>query len=309
MKQATPIDFTGLESISREERLVQDILFHLLPTQESRLKLLLALEQVLQSAIRGGCTLHHKNSQLESLEQWRERVKGEGVYVVLSTTPTGPKAVLVWDSILALALVDRLLGGELNEVPVPRILTEIESGVFSYILMKACQAFHVFFADDTLLPVRLEKIVTDMNELNTVFSDCQQIARIDLAMAIPELTGPVQLIIGDAFIKDVLGDRVSLVKEPVSEPEQKQRLQALGDLHFPMRATVGSTALSPQELAGLEPGDIVLLDQAHCRLNQGQLNGELLFYPLRPGAPKIRARIESNGPPAQMRIEEMFQEA
>ena len=84
MKEATPIDFSGLEAISLQEMLVQDILKQLLPEGAKRLKLLLTLEQALQRSIRGG--LFQGQEQIVSYARLIHRKGGETEMVRLPAT-------------------------------------------------------------------------------------------------------------------------------------------------------------------------------------------------------------------------------
>ncbi len=303
-------NFDRLERISRSEMALRETLEHFVPGEEQRFQLLLRLEQCLQQAIRGGCTLHTRNYRLEDAPRWEQRLGEGAIYVTLSTLPSAPKMLLVWDSILALSLIDRLLGGELNEVPTPRPLTEIETGVFSYLLMQVCRTFHRFFEQGAeAVPIRVEAIFSDTEQVRAAIAGAERVALADVTVAIPELTGQLQLVLPDPFVAEVLAPRVTVPEERVTPIEQRERMKNLGDLNFPMRAVLGEATLSPLELNGLQAGDVVLLDQSHSRLEAGQLRGRVVFEALRSGAPTVVTEIAEAGPPARFVVQEFYHEA
>lgn len=303
-----PYNFSRLETISRATLQIQETLSRLLPAGERRLKLLRRLEQTLQQCVRGGCTLHAKGYRLEAAPTWRDRAAGEGVYAILAATQTGAKGLLVWDPVLALALIDRLLGGELTEVPEPRPLTEIEKGVLSYLVMQLCRVFHQFFGNEGT-GIRVEKIVSDFKTVKAMLAGSEQMALADITVAIPEVSGQIQLVLPDQFVSEVLSPRVAAPAKTFTEAEQRERLERFGNLLFPMRASVGEARLTPQEIGSLEPGDIILVDHPHCHLIEGKVSGEIKFYPLSRGTPTLITQIRETTPRAQLEVKEVYYEA
>lgn len=316
-----PYNFSRLESVSLAECRLKETLKNFIPEGEARLKLLLSVEKVLQQSIRGGCTLHTKEYRVEDYNTWRGRIGGEGIYSMFSTLPTGAKMLLIWDSVLALSLIDRMLGGELTEIPAARELSEIENGVLSFLLMQIARTFHTFQQDEgrrsthlepvseSFAPIRFEKVFSDQETLEASLLGVKHVVVVDVKVAIPELIGQVQLVLPDLFIEEVLAPRVSAMKTELSCEERQERLNLLGDLLFPMRASIGEAFLSAGEMVDLQPGDIILLDQPHCQLTGGKIEGDVVFYPECMGAPTIVATIQDLGPPAQMAVKEIYREA
>ncbi len=305
---ALPYNLSRLESVSRSEMAIQDTLLHFVPEGETRLKLLLAMEQSLQQCIRGGCTLHPQGYRLADAAPWLHRAGTEGLYVIFSTVPTGAKALLVFDPVLALALINRLLGGELTEVPAERDLSEIEHGVLTYLLMQVCRSFHDFFGNETA-PIRVEKVVTRTEDVQNLIAGTEMMAVADVTVAIPELTGQLQLVLPDMFIEEVLAPRTALPDDSVSGDTQEARLMQLGDLVFPMQACVGELSLSPKEIDGLQVGDIVLVDSPYAHVEGATVKGSLKLYPMRPGAPTVETKIREAGPPARPEVIGLYHDA
>jgi len=306
---ATPFDFSRLESVSLQKLKLTETLQNYLPSEQARDQLRRGIEQTLQQSIRGGCTLHPKGFHLEDAEAWRKQTPNRAIYVVLTAAPTGPKALMVWDPVLVLALIDRLLAGELAEIPTARSLSEIETGVFSYLMTKILQVFHEFLAEGSA-PLRLQSVEMDRESIMSCLEGAEQLAISDVVMAIPELTGVVQLILPDSFISNLLGaPRAESADKEKERVQMEEKLRMIGDLSFPLIASIGETKLTPSEMGSLEPGDIVLVDTPHCRLEEGSLNGDIVFHPTRQGAPTIVTKILESGPPARVEIKEIFREA
>jgi len=301
-----PFNFARLKSVSRAELRLQTILQQFLPTGKKRLKLLHALEKTLQESIRGGCTLHLKDYHLQKTAIWQDRSDEAAVYVTLTTAPTGAKALLVFDPVLALCLIDRLLGGSLTEVPAARVLTELEAGVFSYLLMQVCRTFHQSHPSEHQAPIRVAKIFSEPEQLETILAGTERLVVADATVALPELSLPVQIVLPDAFVEEVLAPRSRQPMEQLSIAQQRQGLMAYGDLSFAMRASAGETTLTPREVAHLEAGDIILLDQPHVHFEEGQIAGQLQVYPVHPGAPTFLTKIRDTHAPACLEVMEVY---
>jgi flagellar motor switch protein FliM len=307
-----PYNFSNIESVSTSERRLHEILDSIIPKGEMRFNFLLSLEKVVQQSIRGGFTLHCKGYHLEDRNTWQARAGQNGVHVMLSALSTGSKMLLICDPVLVLALIDRLLGGELHEIPTARKLTEIETGVFSYLLMQLCRAFHEFQqskAESNFAPIRVEKVFSDQDSFEAALAGVKRVATANLTVAIPELTGGVQIVLPDLFVEEVLASFIQTQEVELSEEDQLNRLYLMGDLKFHMRATVGETMLTPAEINDLQPGDIVLLDQPHSYLKDNRLEGDVVFYPVQRDVPTIVATIRDTGPPARFEIKEMYRDA
>lgn len=298
-------DFSRLASVSLRELELERILHRYVISAE-RSQLIRALEKALQECVRGGCTLHSKGFRLEAAGQWMQRMGDSAVYAILSAVPGGPKALMVCEPVLALSIIDRILAGELTEIASPRSLSEIEFGVLSYVLARLCQVCHRF-VDPTAMPIRLEKVHEDAHILESLVAGSEVVALAEVTIALPELSGVVQLVLPELFIREVMATQD--VASPRAGQTSVQRLHELGDLSFRMRAAVGSATLTAKEVKQLEAGDIILLDQCHAFYDGQVLKGDIVFHPARHGVPTIVGSITDAGPPAKFAIKEIYREA
>lgn len=298
-------DFSRLASVSSRKLELERVLQHYVVPAE-RTELIRALEKVLQECVRGGCTLHTKGFRLESATQWQQRLGKRAVYAVLSAVPGGPQALIVGEPVLALSIIDRILAGELTEIAGPsRSLSEIEQGVLSYVLARLCQTCHRF-VDPAAMPIRFEEIHEDTESLLPILAGSEEVAVAEVTIALPELSGVVQIVLPELFIAEVMATPAAT---PRASTASVQRLRELGDLSFQLRASVGSATLTAEEVRHLEPGDIVLLDECHALYDGQALSGELVFHPARHGVPTLVASITDAGTPAKVAIKEIYREA
>ena len=306
-------DFHQLESVSPGDLHLMNTLRHYAPAGRGRQTLLRRLEQVLQHITRGGCTLHSRGFRLEEATAWKGRLgparSGGGeaaVYTVLSAVPGGPQAILVWEPILVLALIDRILAGELTEVPGLRSLSDIERGVLSYVMAKLCQACHGELAAGAM-PIRLERIHEDSEAAANLVSSAEQVAVAEVTIALPELSGVMQVVLPDLFIREVMATQAR--PEPDEAARMASGLEELGDLSFDVSASIGRATLTHREVSQLEAGDIVLLDESQCRYADGHLQGEVTLRPRQHGVPTVVAAIQDVGPPAKLAVTSIIREA
>lgn len=298
-------DLSGLESVSMTDMELENALTAYLPEAESRAALLADLRRTLTQLMRGDCAIHCKDFYFEELDAWKPRLEAEGVYILLSGLASGAKALMVWDTVLALEMIDRLLGGEATEMPVRRPLTEIEVGVMSYLITKLLECFHQYLPQEAM-PIRLEAVVARREDLAPLYAGVDEIALADFTVVLPHVSGGVQLVLPDSFIFEVMRPQVDLYAEQERQALIDSRLHQVGDLSYPMMASVGETELLPSEIVGLASGDIVLIDVPHVQCQEGQVTGELVLRPLREGAPTIVTDIRENGPPARLEVKKVY---
>jgi flagellar motor switch protein FliM len=299
-----PFDFSSLDSVSSAQEKLLAILEKNLPSIDKQDAVFTELAALLQGSLAGTCRFELTRSHFETSETWKDRLTGQGVFATISAVPTGAKGAIVMDPVLALALVDQVLGGKGEEVTQARPLTEIEKGVLSFILAKILRATYQTVSP-AVAPLRLESIEDQESILKPLLSNARHLGLLELIIHLGEFCGMMQVVLPDTFLREIISAPVEQIDSEELEARSQSRLKTWGDLSYPMRARVGQSELKLSELAALKPGDIVLVDQTQCHFEGKKLAGDLRFESSVPRGPALDAQINNFGPPMQLTLKQI----
>lgn len=143
---------------------------------------------------------------------------------------------------LALAIVDRVLGGEGTAGLAPAPLSDLEAGVLAFVAARACASSAVVVVDVLGSP---EGFAAWIGEGTVV---C-----LALELRLGARRGPARLWVPERTLA-----RLEVV-------EGEARIDpALGELPVTLAVRVGRASLPAAEIAALEPGDVLLPDDLGC---------------------------------------------
>lgn len=204
-----------------------------------------------------------------------------GIYPVIGLVPTPEKALAEVDMMIAHVMIDRLLGGSGEPLAMIRPLTEIEKGVFSYLVLKVLQVVFEQCGRSARVHFRLEGIRESPLEGEQVVARAGEGAVfLTYRLFVGDRSGFLRLILPTPFVQR--GFLEGGGKGRMDEDETTEilmRLAHLGYLETDLRAEVGRTVVKPRDLGRLEPGDVVLLDEASVTLagNGGGVTGRAVL--------------------------------
>lgn len=206
----------------------------------------------------------HPRTQLRSL------IPGATFIAVIGLEPLTDKILLELDLRFVYSVVDKLLGGRGAAVDVHRPLTEIEQGVFSFLLLKILGLFQGEMEQVEQVAVRLEDMRNDVRSVADILrrEDHWLVAtwkmNVDLDVGFARALLPVSL-----------ARRMSSPQAPDGARLRERQLQRLRDglprlsgITFEGRVEAGRLEFSPEEVESLDPGDIVVLEETGLGLDE-----------------------------------------
>ncbi|MEL6187305.1 MAG: type III secretion system cytoplasmic ring protein SctQ [Myxococcota bacterium] len=255
---------TELERIPAEVRDIHRALGRMLPERTFAAGFLDEVRKILRGHIQLDVDLWLDSVRVLPRTQLRGLIPGATFIAVVGLEPRPEKVLLEIDLRFVYAVVDRLLGGRGAAVDVHRPLSDIEQGVFSFLLLKVLALFQGQMAHSDETALRLEDMRNDLKSCADILrrEDHWMVTswkmNVDLDVSFVRALAPVSLArhFGgppapeDAMITARHHERI------------RQNLHRLGGATFTGRVEAGRLEFSPEELEALDPGDIVVLEDS-----------------------------------------------
>ena len=246
-------DFTRPARLSRDEsrtlQLIHESFAHRLGS---------TLSPLLRSTVRVGA------SQIEEVAygDFVEHLPDPTVVVVFEIPPHSSRAVLQINIGLALAIVDRLLGGTGEAPETPRPLTEIEQGLLRDFITRLLEDYAGVWRPLVRFTPHLETVVC-----NNIFAHIALpaeticLARFEVQLGDTHdsfsFCLPAQAM-ESVFVRLDIQSWLSAGHAVPDRPEDMT--EHLGQVPVEVRVPLGTATLSLRDLVGLEVGDILCLD-------------------------------------------------
>lgn len=184
------------------------------------------------------------------------------------------------DLTVAQQAVDRMLGGDAEDTDGQRALSEIEEGVFSFILLRVLGLVQEGFATEHQVSLKLNGVYGGYDALSARVSEQTAWTCVSFKLFFDIAVGFVRIYI--PF--DVVTEDLANVQH-LEGPAQQRSLRRLGQLaarvgalKTPLKVEAGRIPIAYEDLQGLDAGDIILVEEAGVRLVDGALTGQVTAY-------------------------------
>lgn len=187
---------------------------------------------------------------------------------VVGLPPRAEKALLEVDLTLAQLAIDKLLGGAAEAADVQRPLSEIEDGVFSFILLKVLGLFQSEAADDGASALKLEGLYGSLNDLKERFIVDDSYVVVSVKLRFAGKKGYARLFLPEALISDVYAPGPPTEGPALERAVQRtlQRIDLVRAFKAALVVEVGRISFSMGDLEALEVEDIILIEETELRL-------------------------------------------
>jgi type III secretion system YscQ/HrcQ family protein len=187
---------------------------------------------------------------------------------VFGLVPRLEKVLLEVDLPSAQHAIDKLLGGDAADVDGQRPLSEIEDGVFSFVLLKVLAVVQEGFAAERQIGMKLEGLHGSLDAVAAVVEADERFVSVSFKLFLDQRAGVVRL-----FLPATLIERDFVAAWPDEGPARERLLASYSErkdlvrlLRAPLLVEVGRLALPMADIDGLEADDIVMLEQTDARL-------------------------------------------
>ncbi|MEM7674607.1 MAG: type III secretion system cytoplasmic ring protein SctQ [Myxococcota bacterium] len=267
-----PFRLDELRRIPREHRDVHRALHRVLPEAVFESGFIAKVRQELQRYTEMDIDLWQHAISIERRTQLRAMIPGISCLVVVGLPPLQEKVIFEIDLRFVYRSVDRLLGSHGVAVDTHRPLSDIEQGVFSFLLLKVLHLFQQNLQFPEQVAVRLEDIRSDLKSVADIVRNDDYWLVASWKMNFDLDVSYVRALVPTSMVRRLVPDKVP----PDSALAQRmrdhieQRMWRLDGLNVDCPIEIGHMELAPSDIAALDPGDIVLFDQCNIQLQEGE---------------------------------------
>lgn len=296
MAQVRPFLFTNLPRYTHDQIAVLQSLSAYFSRRPFDPTFLDELGHMLEGYLKAPCALSVQQTQTVARTSIGQLLPAVGVFIVVGCGASEHKLIVDLDPSLATLAIDRLLGGAGESSRMQRALTEIEEGILSFILLKAMGFVHDGWETGRELALTLDRFASRLEDVQSIVDTEPGYHALALSVAVGKKVGYTRILVPDSLITTRFQQVVAQANPPELEARQmRNAFRALGEAEVTGRVEVAQLDLGPDDIAGLEAGDIVILENHQLALSPQGLTG-LAFVKLGMGQNGgLRTQIESDG--------------
>lgn len=265
----------NLREVSGKSVAATETLFSFLPATGARDAVALELRKVLMQHLGNETYFLLESVDVMPCRQWLAGVSDPALVMVLGMTPSATKVLMQVDHVIAHHAIDKLLGGGGDVQPEVRILTEAEIGVLQYLAMQLLMRLHSICGHDERVHFRFEQVIQRTENLLPFVPSKDEGVVMTMRLGFADHVGFVRLLFPNPFITKTMVTPLNVPGTAGERHYWRSRLETFGTMSSSVWAEAGVVVVHPDELSGLEIGDVVLLDETDLRLKGKQLTGDV----------------------------------
>jgi type III secretion system YscQ/HrcQ family protein len=296
MPQVRPFLFTNLPRYTHDQIAVLQSLQAYFSQRPFSRTFLDEMGSLLEGYLKAPCAIAVQETQTVARTNLGALLPAVGCLLVIGCAPGEHKILVDLDPSIATLAIDRLLGGNGEASRIQRALTEIEEGVLSFIILKALTFVHDAWETGRELALTLDRFASRLEELQPIIDSEPGYHVLSLSLGVGKKVGYARILVPDTLITTRFQQALAQAGGPEAERRHMRTVfRALGERDVTARVEVAQLDLGPDDIAGLEEGDIVILENHQLVLGPEGLSG-LAFVKLGTGRNGgLRTQIQSDG--------------
>ena len=263
-----PFQFNRLEPVSKAQVELLSRVEWVLPGLVPPSQVLEAVRARLAELFEEDVTLRLEQLQIVPLDQVRRFISEPAFLAVLAPQPNKTRGFIEVELGLAHMVIDKLLGGAGDAVPM-RALTDIEEGVLMYVLLEMMRmlAPHV---DSGLPRLRLENVVRGADDAQALIAEESQLAVAQLQASVGGQAGFLRLFIPGSLLGTSQPPPDAQIRRARRQQQALAHAKRLAAVPVALRVEIGQVEISARDIAAVHQGDVVVVDALSCRADQGE---------------------------------------
>jgi flagellar motor switch protein FliM len=306
MPTVRPFRFAGLKRYTSEQVAVQESLATHLSRRPFHPQFGDSLASVIERYVKSPCKLGKIDWKPVARSDLGALLPAVGCIVVVGAAPTESKILVDIDTGLVALAIDRLLGGSGGNGRIQRPLTEIEEGVLSFIILKVLSHFTTELETGRELSLTLDRFAARLGDIQEIVDLEATYHLVGVRISIGKHVGYARILVPNSLVTQSFSTMPE--QGPLSGTEldyMRRMLSAIGDVTVDGRVEAATLDLGPDDIANLETGDIVILENHEIAKSPSGVEGNV-FVKLGLGQNGgLRGRVFTEGENVRLEIHEI----
>lgn len=271
---------TGLPRLTRAQARVLNAMMAYLPQTSFESDFKDRLRQVIEPLVHADIDLWFDGITRVEAGKLGAHLTDPSCVALVGMLPKEHQLLVEVDLTVAQQAVDRMLGGTAEDTDGQRPLSEIEEGVFSFILLKALALVQEGVGGDHQVALKLNGIVGSHDELQGRVPDDTTYLVAGFKLFFDLAVGFLRIYLPEEVVRTELAS-----PRPLEGPAFSRKMKRLGalaprvaNLKVPLRVEVGRIPFSVADLQALDTGDIILIEDPQVHLSGGALSGQVSAF-------------------------------
>ena len=255
-KQVKEYDFARPSKFSKEHLRTLEIIFE----HYGRL-----LSTNLPVYLRKNVQVEVMNSEAVTYSEFSNALSNPVLLGIVSFAPLKGNIIIEMASSLGYSMVDRMLGGKGDTIEKVRDFSEIELFIIERILVVCVNLLREPWENVVDIQPKLERIETN-SQYAQIISPSEMIAIVTINLKIGDVEGLMNICLPYLTLEDVI-DKLNTKYwySNMQAQDDTNYAQAIESLiqraQIPVKAVLGSSTISVNDFAMLQPGDIIRLNR------------------------------------------------
>ena len=267
MTSVKPFQFKNLPSYSRAQANCLQSLSAYLSQRPFQSGFRTHICEILQDALKVPAKLSGVDIQPLDTQALKKMLPAQGCFALLGAAPGTHKIIADLDSTLVTQAIDRLLGGDGQTEVIRRNLTQVEQGVVSFMLLKLIGAFYDGWTSGREIALTLDDFVGTREELEDIIEDDTDYYLLGLKASLGDCIGYARILLPAHFIDTFSKPVAQSGGTPEEHEYMRQTLRQIADHEVELKVEAGRLELSSEDIATLEAGDIIILENHQLALS------------------------------------------
>jgi type III secretion system YscQ/HrcQ family protein len=274
MPKVRPFTFAGLPKLTAEQVAVQESFATYLSYKPFQPNFGASLGAVLERYLKVPCGMSASEIRPVSRTDLAALIPQTTCLLALGAAPSEHKILVELDMALAGFTIDRLLGGNGDAGQILRPLTEIEEGVLSFVILKLLQHMNTGWQNGQQLALSLDRFATKLGDMQALIDAGQSYHLIGVRIVVGRTNGYARIFLPQALVaKSFATPPAQGAPTPQELDYMRKVLPSLGELAVVGRVEAATLDLNPDDIASLEVGDIIILEDHQLTKAAGGLEG------------------------------------
>lgn len=214
------------------------------------------------------------NAEAVSYSEFSNSLSNQVMLCIVNVDPLPGSIVIELATNLGYCMIDRLLGGEGASMEKKREFTEIEISIMERVMTICIELLREPWKNVANISPMLERIETNP-QFAQVISPQEMTAIVTLNVKIGDVEGLMNICLPYSTLESVI-DKLNIkywysTMQDREDGSYEQAIESLiSKVDIPVKAILGTSALSVAEFVNLQPGDLIKLN--------GKIDDELSVY-------------------------------